>query len=54
MTKKPIQKEEECEYCEGLGFRTESIENDVGSGDIEQVECPKCKGKGSKQKEERK
>jgi hypothetical protein len=49
-------KEEKCDYCEGLGFRTESIENDIGGGDIEQIECPKCKGtgiKGGKPKEEK-
>lgn len=36
----------DCDYCEGLGFRTISVEQDNGTGSIEQEECEKCKGTG--------
>ena len=34
-----------CKWCEGLGYRTVSIENDQGSGDIVQEECEVCHSK---------
>lgn len=34
----------ECKYCEGLGYRIVSVENDQGSGDIVQEECERCHG----------
>lgn len=39
---------EECQYCEGLGERRESVELDdnPGMGEIVDVECVRCKGTG--------
>ena len=37
---------EKCDYCDGLGYRVESIENDYGLGEICDVECPSCHGTG--------
>lgn len=37
----------ECDYCEGLGHRTVSVENEYGLGIIEQEECSKCRGSGT-------
>lgn len=36
----------DCDYCEGLGFRTVSVENEYGLGEIQQEECEKCRGAG--------
>jgi hypothetical protein len=33
-----------CDYCEDLGYRTVSVENEQGSGDIVQEECERCHG----------
>jgi hypothetical protein len=35
-----------CDYCEGMGTRTVSVEQDNGYGEIQQEECSKCKGEG--------
>ena len=38
---------EECDWCEGLGTRTISVEQDNGYGEIQQEECGKCRGTGT-------
>lgn len=37
----------ECDYCEGMGQRTVSVETDSGVGEIQREECEKCKGIGT-------
>lgn len=36
----------DCDYCEGMGQRTVSVEGESGVGEIQHEECPKCKGTG--------
>lgn len=36
----------DCVWCEGLGFRTVSVEQENGYGLIQKEECEVCKGKG--------
>jgi len=36
----------ECDWCEGLGERTVSVETDNGGGEIVQEECEVCHGRG--------
>lgn len=36
----------ECDYCEGLGERTVSVEGENGTGEIIQDECPMCNATG--------
>ena len=43
----PQNTKTECDYCEGLGYRTVSVENEYGLGSIEQEECSKCRGSGT-------
>lgn len=51
FTEDDLELEEECTYCEGLGFRTISVENENGGGDIEREICPKCNGKSKPEEE---
>jgi len=51
FTEDDLEIEEECTYCEGLGFRTISVENENGGGDIEREICPKCNGKSKPEEE---
>lgn len=39
-------KQGECDYCEGMGQRTVSVEGENGVGEIEKETCPKCNGSG--------
>lgn len=36
----------ECDWCEGLGERTVSVETDNGGGEIVKEECEVCRGAG--------
>lgn len=47
----PAVEGKECDWCEGLGYRTVSVEQDNGYGAIEQEECEKCHGRVSPTKE---
>lgn len=42
--------EEDCDYCEGMGERTVSVEGDSGVGEIQKEECGRCKGTGKIEK----